>query len=81
MKTIAEMNERVTYKMSRTFNQTCLYCGKPMGVSVGLCLSNKGDKLTIHKNLWVHASCVEAFGKALIKNFKDNQGKLVAHSL
>lgn len=76
------INERIGFKNSRGNAQNCVHCGIRMGINtIGVCLTNKGDNLTIHKNLWLHTSCIDNFSKMLKKGYKNNKEQILAESI
>jgi hypothetical protein len=67
-----EINERIAIRKSRTTLQKCVHCGQFMQKDeVAVCLSNKGDKLSIQKNLWLHIRCAVPMAKSIMKASQD----------
>ena len=73
-----QINERISIKKSRTDIQCCVYCGKKINRVYALNMSNKGDELAIHKNLWLHIKCMKPYAKLLLSIISSNKKELVA---
>jgi hypothetical protein len=76
------INPRVTLINAKTENQCCVYCGEFLKYNqLVISLSNKGDKLTIKKNIMLHIHCLTPFYNSITEFINENKSEIIVKSL
>ena len=79
MSNIIPITNTINIRKSRTNNQSCLFCGRNMNKEWGVIFTNKGDDITLRKNLWCHYRCMVPLGKLLVKKYKETKIEAIAN--
>ena len=85
------INDRVRFYRCKSTVQGCVYCGKKMNptvvhydsfkANIGVVMNNKGESLSLHKNLWMHIKCSMKFSALVKKFFKKHKQLLIAEEV
>jgi len=78
---VIQLTKRVAFKRCKSEIQQCVHCGTKMGKTMGLIMTNKGDGLSLNKNLWLHVGCISDFAGLIITQFDKYKDKIIAEEL
>ncbi len=76
-----KINDRVNFTKCQSDVQRCIHCGELMTRIIGINMTNKGDDLSLKKNLWLHIHCMNDFIKIVRKSYNKNKKKIFAESI